>query len=276
MHCTLHLATGILAIVAGAQAQTTALPPDVQTSLAAVLLTALPASDLSSAIADPSGWASAIASSVAAGKTPSWYQALPSDVKSLLPLDYPATTSDSTVPLSTGKTVTGDGAAASTSPPARASSAPLNSTVISTVSSPTLHKTSASDTDTGILIEPTATPTASPAPSSLSTGAKIGIGVGIPAIALIASATVVAFILGKRRGNRTAPAEASGASITPGKNQGPYFGPPNQQSWAEYNPHQQQAQPYFEYPEMATRYNVPEMPGSPVNHSGGMYPQARM
>lgn len=77
------------ALLMGASAQTT-VPPEVQHSVLLVLATAIPSESVSYAMASQSAFAAEMASSLAAGNPPAWYQALPSDVKSLLPQIYPA------------------------------------------------------------------------------------------------------------------------------------------------------------------------------------------
>jgi hypothetical protein len=63
--------------------------PDVQQSVLLVLAQAIPTKSVQYALASSSAFAAEMASSLAAGNTPTWYQALPSDVKSLLPQIYP-------------------------------------------------------------------------------------------------------------------------------------------------------------------------------------------
>ncbi|KAH7385703.1 hypothetical protein BKA66DRAFT_72922 [Pyrenochaeta sp. MPI-SDFR-AT-0127] len=77
----------LVALAVGASAQTS-VPPNVQQSVLLVLATALPTDSVSYALASQSAFASEMASSLSAGNTPAWYQALPSDVKSLLPIIY--------------------------------------------------------------------------------------------------------------------------------------------------------------------------------------------
>ncbi|KAF2264473.1 hypothetical protein CC78DRAFT_580254 [Lojkania enalia] len=97
-----------------------------------VLATALPSSVLSEALADPTSFASAVASSIAAGNTPSWILALPTEVQSLLPSLYPVETPASTTeaPLTTPPPVSSPSAGTITGPPG-------NSTGGSTFNSPT-------------------------------------------------------------------------------------------------------------------------------------------
>lgn len=82
------IAAALGALLVGASAQTT-IPPDVQQSVLLVLATAIPADSVSYALASSSQFAAEMASSLAAGNAPSWYAALPADVKTLLPQLYP-------------------------------------------------------------------------------------------------------------------------------------------------------------------------------------------
>ncbi|KAF1840903.1 uncharacterized protein K460DRAFT_389434 [Cucurbitaria berberidis CBS 394.84] len=90
----------LVALAVGASAQTP-IAPAVQESVLLVLATALPSNSVSYALASQSAFAAEMASSLAAGNPPSWYQALPSDVKNLLPVLYPGTTEASATPSTT-------------------------------------------------------------------------------------------------------------------------------------------------------------------------------
>ncbi|KAF2746543.1 hypothetical protein M011DRAFT_478147 [Sporormia fimetaria CBS 119925] len=96
MQITASLA--ILALSSAVVAQLDLQNPDVAISVLNVLATAIPADTISSAMEDPAGFSMELESSISAGQTPSWYQALPSDVKSALPLLYPASTPAATTP----------------------------------------------------------------------------------------------------------------------------------------------------------------------------------
>lgn len=161
------IAAALFALAAGASAQTP-VAPDVQQSVLLVLATAIPSDVASYALASSSAFADEMASSLAAGQTPAWYQALPTDVLSLLPQIYPfeaeATPSSSasmyatSVPSST---------AAPTSAPAYASASiasgsstltgvnSVNSTSRA-VQSPTLSASASAATFTGAASFPTA------------------------------------------------------------------------------------------------------------------------
>jgi hypothetical protein len=66
-----------------------------------VLATALPKDTVSYALASSSAFAAEMASSLAAGNPPAWYQALPSDVKNVLPSLYPVVASPTPTPTLT-------------------------------------------------------------------------------------------------------------------------------------------------------------------------------
>ena len=70
-------------------------------SLISVLATAIPEEQASYAVASPSAFAEEMASSFEAGDYPAWYQALPSDVKELLPVAYPASVEATSTPAPT-------------------------------------------------------------------------------------------------------------------------------------------------------------------------------
>jgi hypothetical protein len=132
-----------------------------------VLATALPKDSVSYALASSSAFAADMASSLAAGNTPAWYQALPSDVKSLLPALYPVAASPTPTPSSSASS----SAAVSTSVYAvgtiSAMPSSKNATSASSIHMPTL---SASATRSGIA---QATANAASYP-----GATLGAGLG--------------------------------------------------------------------------------------------------
>jgi len=117
-----------------------------QASILAILATALPQSLVSVGLTDPAKVGSEIASSFSAGNTPPWYEALPSGVKACLPVLYAEQTADSSsvasstpAPASSSAAVTVVSTVVSLSATVSPSG---NSTVVSTVHSPTLSKTS--------------------------------------------------------------------------------------------------------------------------------------
>ncbi|KAH7095357.1 hypothetical protein FB567DRAFT_512409 [Paraphoma chrysanthemicola] len=153
----------LLALATGAVAQTP-IPPEVQNSVLLVLATALPPDQRNYALASQSAFASQMASSLAAGNTPAWYQALPSDVKSLLPALYPASATATPTPS----------ASLSFSSVASVSASPIgvNSTSITGVRTPTL---SATATRSSAAV---ATTNAAPYPSA-ALGAGVGAALGV-------------------------------------------------------------------------------------------------
>lgn len=125
-----------------------------------VLATALPTEVRNYAIASQSAFAAEMSSSLAAGSTPGWYASMPADVKSILPLLYPAAAEATTTPVVTSTAVS-----------ASATPTGANSTSISAVHSATL---SGSQTATG-----------SPLPESTGAAshAKAAVGAGLAGIA---------------------------------------------------------------------------------------------
>ncbi|KAH8731154.1 hypothetical protein GQ44DRAFT_377662 [Phaeosphaeriaceae sp. PMI808] len=152
----------LFALTAGAVAQTS-VPPAVQQSVLMVLATALPRDSVSYVLASSSAFASEMASSLSAGNTPAWYQALPSDVKSLLPALYPVVTTPTPTPSSS--------VAVSSAGTISARPTGMNSTSLSAVHSPTLSASAARSS--------AATPTANAAPyPAAAMGAGLGAALG--------------------------------------------------------------------------------------------------
>jgi hypothetical protein len=128
-----------------------------------VLATALPKESVSYALASSSAFAAEMASSLAAGNPPAWYQALPTDVKSLLPSLYPVVASPTPTPSSSKAAYT---------PAGTISAYPTgaNSTT-SGVHKPTLSSTSARPS------LPVASTNAAPYPAA-ALGAGVGAALG--------------------------------------------------------------------------------------------------
>jgi hypothetical protein len=104
-----------------------------------VLATALPKESVSYALASSSAFAEQMASSLAAGNVPAWYQALPSDVKSLLPALYPvAVASPTPTPSSSSMYVPASSVGTVSAQPTGS-----NSTIVSGIHMPTLSVSSA-------------------------------------------------------------------------------------------------------------------------------------
>ncbi|KAF3043135.1 hypothetical protein E8E12_003423 [Didymella heteroderae] len=153
---------GVAAVAVGVSAQT-AVSPEQASSVLMVLATALPTDVRNYAIASPSAYAAEMSSSLAAGNTPGWYASMPADVKSILPLMYPAAAEATTTPV-----------VSSTTAVASASSMPTgssNSTSISAVHSATL---SGSRTATGAPL---------PESTGAASHAKAAVGAGLAGVA---------------------------------------------------------------------------------------------
>ncbi|KAH6615222.1 hypothetical protein C7974DRAFT_61253 [Boeremia exigua] len=156
---------GLAAVAVGVGAQTS-ISPEQASSVLMVLATALPADVRSYAIASQSAFAAEMSSSLAAGNLPGWYQSMPADVKSILPLLYPAAAEATTTPVVTSTTVSSAVASASAAPTGS------NSTSISAVHSATLSGTQT--TPTGV------TP---PESTGAASHAKAAVGAGLAGVA---------------------------------------------------------------------------------------------
>jgi len=132
---------------------------NVANSALMVLATAIPPDQVSYAVASPSEFAAQLASSFQAGNTPAWYQALPSDVKSLLPVMYPASISATPTPTPSSSSMV------MTSVGTLSPSAAHNSTSLSGVHMPTLSATRSA-------------PAVATANAASYPGAALGAGVG--------------------------------------------------------------------------------------------------
>ncbi|KAF1911780.1 hypothetical protein BDU57DRAFT_598424 [Ampelomyces quisqualis] len=125
----------LLALAVGAVAQTP-VPTAVHNSVLMVVASALPKESVSYVLTSPAAFASEMASSFAAGNTPTWYQALPTDVKALLPSLYPVVSSPTPTPSSS---LAVDSSVGTVS----ANPTGANSTNVSEIHMPTLISTSA-------------------------------------------------------------------------------------------------------------------------------------
>jgi hypothetical protein len=135
-----------------------------------VLATALPSDARSSAIASPSAFAADMSSALAAGNPPGWYASMPADVKSILPLLYPATAEATTTPV-----VSSASAAVTSAVSSVVSALPTtgaNSTSVSAVHSATLPVavSSAHHSATGSPAAPQSTGAASHAKAAVGAG----------------------------------------------------------------------------------------------------------
>jgi len=133
----------LLALSSGVFAQSQIDP--IAVSVLGVLATAIPPEDIAKATGDPAAFSSELDSSLKAGSTPEWYAALPSDVKSYLPKLYPAETPASTTPVETSTPA--PTSVGSTYPVVSDMPTGGNSTVITTVASPTPRPTDGGNTD---------------------------------------------------------------------------------------------------------------------------------
>jgi hypothetical protein len=134
-----------------------------------VLATALPKESVSYALASSSAFAEQMASSLAAGNVPAWYQALPSDVKSLLPALYPvavAVASPTPTPSSSSMYVPASSVGTVSAQPTGS-----NSTIVSGVHMPTLSVSSTRPSP------PQATANAAAYPAA-ALGATVGAALG--------------------------------------------------------------------------------------------------
>ncbi|KAH4039727.1 hypothetical protein HBI56_132490 [Parastagonospora nodorum] len=161
----------LLALAVGAVAQSpvpyTSVPADVQNSVLMVLATALPKESVSYALASSSEFAAQMASSLAAGNPPAWYQALPSDVKSLLPALYPIVHSATPTPTPSASSSLAMSTPASSVPSVSAYPTGGNSTSASGVHMPTLSSTASASG-----------PAQATANAASYPGAALGAGVG--------------------------------------------------------------------------------------------------
>ncbi|KAF2189549.1 hypothetical protein K469DRAFT_700758 [Zopfia rhizophila CBS 207.26] len=129
-------------------------------SVLSVLATGIPPDSVSLATANPSAFSAQLASSLSAGQTPEWYQALPSDVKSYLPKLYPNTVSAVTTASETAAASLSSSLASERSSISASISSAANSTAVAAVSSAALAPTgganSATTASTGGASYPTA------------------------------------------------------------------------------------------------------------------------
>ncbi|KAL1653434.1 hypothetical protein SLS61_003943 [Didymella pomorum] len=135
-------------------------------SVLMVLATALPTDVRNYAIASPSAYAAEMSSSLAAGNTPDWYNSMPADVKSILPLMYPAAAEATSTPVVSSSSAVASASATGTGLPTSS-----NSTSILAVHSATL---SGSRTATGAPL---------PESTGAASHAKAAVGAGLAGIA---------------------------------------------------------------------------------------------
>ncbi|KAF2813320.1 uncharacterized protein BDZ99DRAFT_556858 [Mytilinidion resinicola] len=230
-----------------------------------VLATALPLSFYEIAITDPGAVSSILSSEFAAGETPSWYEALPADVKTYLETATGGLFGDSTEALSYSVPSISIPAVTDASYAAELSSIlalysysfsnPLLTAVQTTDSDGTpatsvsvVTASAASATNTAVFVQQ------QKSSSGLSTGAKIGIGVGVPVAVLGIGAIAGVFLImsHRRRKQRNAA-----NSITVGNFEAKPVGMPPAQP--QYPGQQMQYYPHGQVVELEPQNNVPEL-----------------
>ncbi|CAN9454735.1 unnamed protein product [Alternaria alternata] len=184
---TMMMALGALAM--GARAQD-AVAPDVQRSVLMVLAQAIPSDSVAYALASSSAFAAEMASSLSAGNTPTWYQALPTDVQSLLPQIYPAAVQATPTPTPT-PTPSSSAYVVKSSSVVESSSAkitPYPTGMNSTMVKPTMSATGSASIS--VTLSPSDTASSTPPPpfegaaSRLSAGAGLGAALVLGMLAL--------------------------------------------------------------------------------------------
>jgi hypothetical protein len=156
-----------------------------------VLAQAIPSDQVAYALASSSAFAAEMASSLAAGNTPAWYQALPTDVQSLLPQIYPAAMATATpTPTPTPSSSSSAYVAKSSSVVETSSSAmvtPYPTGSNSTMAQPTMSATGSvtvSLSPSGSVSPSPETPPFTGAASRLSVGAGLGAALVLGLLAL--------------------------------------------------------------------------------------------
>ncbi|RYN28431.1 hypothetical protein AA0113_g6270 [Alternaria arborescens] len=173
---TMMMALGALAM--GARAQD-AVAPDVQQSVLMVLAQAIPSDSLAYALASSSAFAAEMASSLSAGNTPTWYQALPTDVQSLLPQIYPAavqaTPTPTPTPSSSAYVVKSSSAVESSSAKITPYPTGMNSTMVK----PTMSATGGASIS--VTLSPSDTASSTPPPPFEGAASRLSVGAGLGA-----------------------------------------------------------------------------------------------
>ncbi|KAI4924799.1 hypothetical protein J4E85_007916 [Alternaria conjuncta] len=184
---TITLALGALAMGVSAQG----VAPEVQSSVLMELAQAIPSDQVAYAIASSSAFAAEMASSLAAGNTPAWYQALPTDVQSLLPEIYPAMVTPTPTPTPTPSSSSSSAYVAKSSSVVETSSSamvtPYPTGSNSTMAMPTMSATGSvtvSLSPSGSASPSPETPPFEGAASKMSVGAGLGAAVMLAMLAL--------------------------------------------------------------------------------------------
>ncbi len=138
-----------------------------------VLAQAIPSESVSYALASSSAFAAEMASSLSAGNTPAWYQALPTDVQSLLPEIYPAAVAATPTPTPSSSSAYG----------AESSSAVEHSSAAKVTPYPTGSNHTMSATGTGsATLGPSGTSSTTPdSPAFTGAASKLSVGAGLGA-----------------------------------------------------------------------------------------------
>lgn len=145
------------------------------------LAQAIPSDQVAYAIASSSAFAAEMASSLAAGNTPAWYQALPTDVQSLLPEIYPAMVTPTPTPTpSSSAYVAKSSSVVETSSSAMVTPYPTGSN--STTVMPTMSATGS----VTVSLSPSGSASPSPeTPPFEGTASKMSVGAGLGAAVLL-------------------------------------------------------------------------------------------
>ncbi|KAB2101695.1 hypothetical protein AG0111_0g10458 [Alternaria gaisen] len=181
---TMMMALGALAM--GARAQN-AVAPEVQQSVLMVLAQAIPSDSVAYALASSSAFAAEMASSLSAGNTPTWYQALPTDVQSLLPQIYPAAVQATPTPTPTPSSSAYVVKSSSVVESSSAKITPYPTGMNSTMVKPTMSATGGASIS--VTLSPSDTASSIPPPfegaaSRLSVGAGLGAALVLGMLAL--------------------------------------------------------------------------------------------
>ncbi|CAI6248814.1 unnamed protein product [Periconia digitata] len=170
-------------------------PYRVKESVLDVLAHALPTSAVAAAISNQPAFISEIASAVSAGQTPSWYGALPTDVKVILAELYPVATA---APSSSSAAVSSSSSSASSTPAPSVSvtsSASFVASTGATISSGS-NSTSVTSINSPTLSAPSSPPASSnTAPPANQNGAAAGFSTHVLGSSIAGALGVVAMLL---------------------------------------------------------------------------------
>ncbi|CAN9151377.1 unnamed protein product [Alternaria sp. RS040] len=173
---TMMMALGALAM--GARAQD-AVAPEVQQSVLMVLAQAIPSDSVAYALASSSAFAAEMASSLSAGNTPTWYQALPTDVQSLLPQIYPAAVQATPTPTPTPSSSAYVVKSSSVVESSSAKITPYPTGMNSTMVKPTMSATGGASIS--VTLSPSDTASSTPPPPFEGAASRLSVGAGLGA-----------------------------------------------------------------------------------------------